>query len=268
MIPAVKRWKRMFYYLLINVVVSACTIVTILFLWERLRAPISLAPIPAGSAEIQGDPVTPSTTAQGPVEPAATVALQRYQVQAGDTLAAIAAVYGITVEEILAVNEIDNPNVLRVGQVLTIPLPDESQPVGPAGAGAGGEPTGIPDTPTPPVLAELPTTTPLPEGFEIDIQIVTVVAPGDLESERVVILLNSDGELGLRDWRLEDEDGNLFLFPDLKLFKGGAVNVYTKAGGNSVVELFWGQASPVWEQGEVATLTDAQGEEWASYEIP
>lgn len=44
-----------------------------------------------------------------------------YLVQPGDTLGTIAALYEITVPEILAMNEIANPNALEVGQVLTIP---------------------------------------------------------------------------------------------------------------------------------------------------
>jgi hypothetical protein len=30
-----KNWKRLFYYLIINVLVSACTVISILYYWER-----------------------------------------------------------------------------------------------------------------------------------------------------------------------------------------------------------------------------------------
>lgn len=44
-----------------------------------------------------------------------------YVVQAGDTLSVIADRYGVTLEELAALNSISDPNLLRVGQVLLIP---------------------------------------------------------------------------------------------------------------------------------------------------
>lgn len=44
-----------------------------------------------------------------------------YRVKAGDTLYKIANQYGVTVQQLAAVNRIANPNLIRVGQVLTIP---------------------------------------------------------------------------------------------------------------------------------------------------
>jgi murein DD-endopeptidase MepM/ murein hydrolase activator NlpD len=46
-----------------------------------------------------------------------------YVVQPGDTLMRIAQLYGITVAQILVENEILNPDLLEVGQVLVIPAP-------------------------------------------------------------------------------------------------------------------------------------------------
>ena len=34
-----KQWKRLVYYLLINVLVSACTTVTVLYFWDRTHPP-------------------------------------------------------------------------------------------------------------------------------------------------------------------------------------------------------------------------------------
>jgi murein DD-endopeptidase MepM/ murein hydrolase activator NlpD len=46
---------------------------------------------------------------------------QVYTVQAGDTLSAIASRFGCDIEALTQANQITNPNVLRVGQKLTIP---------------------------------------------------------------------------------------------------------------------------------------------------
>lgn len=43
-----------------------------------------------------------------------------YRVQTGDTLAAIAAEFNSTVDDILDVNELDDPNAIYVGQILVI----------------------------------------------------------------------------------------------------------------------------------------------------
>jgi stage VI sporulation protein D len=44
-----------------------------------------------------------------------------YVVQAGDTLSAIAERFGVTVDELVAANNLTDPNVLQVGQTLVIP---------------------------------------------------------------------------------------------------------------------------------------------------
>jgi LysM repeat protein len=44
-----------------------------------------------------------------------------YTVRPGDTLSAIAARYGTTVQAIAELNGIENPSLIRVGQVLRIP---------------------------------------------------------------------------------------------------------------------------------------------------
>lgn len=46
---------------------------------------------------------------------------QTYTVQAGDTLSSIAARYGVTVNAICQANGIEDPNLISVGQVLSIP---------------------------------------------------------------------------------------------------------------------------------------------------
>lgn len=44
-----------------------------------------------------------------------------YTVQKGDSLSAIAKRHGTTVQELAALNNIKNVNLIRVGQTLTIP---------------------------------------------------------------------------------------------------------------------------------------------------
>ena len=48
---------------------------------------------------------------------------EQYTVKAGETLGIIAARYGIGLDQLVAENSLVNPNVLEVGQVLTVPIP-------------------------------------------------------------------------------------------------------------------------------------------------
>ena len=67
---------------------------------------------------------TPTATAVAtvPVTPAPTaVPASTYVVEQGDTLAAIAQRFGVSVAALQAVNEIEDPNQIVIGQVLVIP---------------------------------------------------------------------------------------------------------------------------------------------------
>jgi LasA protease len=58
-----------------------------------------------------------------------TIGRREYVVQPGDTLTAIAAANGVTVQSLLAANQLNDPNILSVGQVILLPgLPDEQTP--------------------------------------------------------------------------------------------------------------------------------------------
>ena len=65
---------------------------------------------------------TSSTTATGTTSTTATGTgpAQYYSIQSGDTLAAVAAREGTTVQELLALNPGVNPNALHIGQQIRI----------------------------------------------------------------------------------------------------------------------------------------------------
>jgi hypothetical protein len=95
-----------------------------------------------------------------------------------------------------------------------------------------------------------------------------VIGAGDLATERVFLVRTGDGSLSLSGWEMQDENGNTFVFPQLELYEGGAVNVWTTTGAPTVVDLYWGLQSPVWSSGDQVTLVDAQGEVQATYMVP
>jgi LysM repeat protein len=70
---------------------------------------------------------TAAPTAAPSIRPTATPTVsatprpKTYKVRSGDTMSAIAARFGTTIAEIAALNNIANPSLIRVGQVLRIP---------------------------------------------------------------------------------------------------------------------------------------------------
>ena len=83
---------------------------------QTLVVPKPAKPAPAGGAA----PVPVAA-----VRPAATAAtvLARHQVQPGETLSAIAKRYGTTVAELQRLNDLANPNRVREGRALAVPVP-------------------------------------------------------------------------------------------------------------------------------------------------
>jgi LysM repeat protein len=64
---------------------------------------------------------TARPTATPTLRPTATPRPRTYTVKAGDNLYSIAAAFGTTVKELAALNDIANPSLIRVGQVLILP---------------------------------------------------------------------------------------------------------------------------------------------------
>lgn len=277
-----KRWKRLFYYLTINVLVSACTMVTILYVWQNYQAEIPLlntinplaiitplsprALFPDYASQIDTPEPTivalVATETPAQVEPADTqMAEMSYTVETGDTLGAIAVKFNVTVAEILAANDIPNPDALEVGQVLIILRPMVAVATHTALPAEEIEESVEPTSTT-------PTSTPVPLTGESRVLIDSVIGVGDLASERVFLKRVGPGEISLTGWSLEAENGETFTFPQLTLFENGAVFVHTRSGQTTAVALYWNLDQPVWSSGDTVELIDDQGNVHNSYQIP
>ena len=261
------QWKRLSFYLILNVLVSAFVTWIVLTMWDSLHPnepqpaqPVSeVQPIPATTLvnstilEKTTIPVPSQGAVKGQTAPGSTQTVEEYQVQVNDTLGVIADKYGISVEELMQFNGLTDPNALSVGMVIYIPVTPEVIPTNtPLSKQATLQITG-----SPPIGAQ-----------EAHVVINSVIGAGDLASERVFLSRVGSGVLLLAGWKLKDEDGNVFNFPYLELYEGGAVNVWTTSGSQTVVDLYWGLQYPVWKSGETATLVDAQGTVQATYKVP
>lgn len=261
-----KGWKRLIYYLLINVVVSACTVLAVLTIWERTRAPATGLALPIASRDSESDVLetdvtaTPGTSVPVFLTPTRTPTAEPTRpvviitVAANQTLGEIASEYDVDLDELVEFNQLPNPDQISVGMQIFIPVTPQALPTNtPAPTNTPGEAVG--STPS----------TPVGEAKPI---ISSVIGAGDIGSERVFITRTGGGDLSLAGWQLRDQDGNVFVFPQLSLYQGGAVNVWTGSGSPTVVDLYWGLGQAVWNSGEQVTLVDAEGDERATYTVP
>jgi LysM repeat protein len=110
----------------------------------------------AGSDEQVRLVVTPVASPTTTPEALPTTPPVTYTVRPGDTLSGIAAMFGITVDDIVRNNNITDPNTLAEGQVLTIPgrpaspTPTPEGTPSPATTGTPGAPGGSPTPALPP----------------------------------------------------------------------------------------------------------------------
>lgn len=91
---------------------------------STLSVQIMTIPTVTPIAEATAEPIAEPTDPPSPtpiITPTAAIIPRTYEVQAGDTLFRIGQQFDLTVEELVAANQITNRNLIRVGQVLAIP---------------------------------------------------------------------------------------------------------------------------------------------------
>ncbi len=251
-----KRWKRLIYYLLLNALVSVCATLSVLILWEKTHPGVYGALLPATATPtrtpaLSFQPTDIPISAQPTPVPTATEALATYRVLPGDTLGEIAIKFDVTVEKLMAINGMSDPNALGSGQVIFVPAPPNAQP-----------------EETPAESGGLVTSTPPPQEAAARVEIANIFGAGDLEAERARLECRGSGEISLEGWQLKDEDGHVYTFPQLTLYDRGAVDLHSGAGSDDVANLYWGLKKPAWKTGETATLVDAQGNIQSTLVVP
>jgi LysM repeat protein len=213
----------------------------------------SATPTPTNETIIHSPSPSPFVTPT-PAEPVT------YTVQAGDTLSGIAEEHGVSLEALIAVNDLADPDVLSIGQTLIIPSEDSDAVSSPApGETSDQAPEAGSGT-----VASPPTLT--PSGPSL-VEIGETMGIGDLEAE-VIVLTNEGGTVNLEGWTLSSPDGGSFTFPPLTLFPDGTVWVHSTAGDDTARDLHWGRAEPAWREGELVTLRDGDGNVVDTYIVP
>lgn len=187
---------------------------------------------------------------------------QRYFVVAGDNCSVIAARFEVSVEDLISINDGINSTCsnLRVDQEVLIPG-DSCQP----------PPTSTPQpspTRTPfPIGTFSITNTPAPTATNPDVEIVQILNFGDVNNEQIDLRNTGTGVVEMAGWTLEDDDGNVFVFPDFRLQPSQVLRIFTRVGQNTPGALYWNQQVAVWEDGDVVTLLNAAGDLQSRYEV-
>lgn len=241
-------------FVVLNIAISAVTTLALLAYWDRThpqgacepvaQAPASLTPAGAHAAPL----VTPRPTV---ASLAAPLNQTTYIVQSGDTLNAISRRFNVSLDDLLAANNLTSDSILHVGQKIVVPN--------------GGQPLA---TVTPALTPTAISSELAPPATPTSIEIRQVIARGDPTSEAVVIA-NRGRQVNLHGWKVSDNEGYVYTFPDLTLWPGGTITVHTGSGPDSVSDLYWKRIAPVWaEPSDVVTLTDANGNVVARYPLP
>ena len=155
-----------------------------------------------------------------------------YVVESGDTLLAIAVRFGLTLDEVMEINDLTNPDFVFVGQHLVIPTSQND-----VGAPADGEAG----------LAQ--------QGLQLRIE-----NAGELATESVQIMNDSNAAVNLQGWTLSRDDGSSYTFGSAPLFPGSGIRLYTGAGQDNSLNRYWGRSSSTWIVGSTAVLRNPGGE--------
>lgn len=275
--------KQMIFVIFVNAVISALISVAVA-LFVILPSELASISTPSAGGPPVGAVVAVTVAAQlgepssmevedaGPTSTPVT-----YIVQPGDTISSLALKFDVPGADIMAVNELQNPDYLQAGVEIIIPV--------------GGLPpatatwTPIPTATYTPIPFEPPsagltanassttsetitaTPAPLPVTGEHRIEISEIMGVGEVGGERVIITNVGERLADMQGWTLSDAEGNIYVFPNFRLWGGGSVTVHTSTGqdGTPLSSLYWGKLEPVWSPREVATLKDADGQVIVTY---
>ncbi len=136
--------RRLFWILWLMLGLAAC-------------APSIKRPAPVEDRAGASSPRSPSSPTAMPTQPLPQVEGATYTVQRGDTLAKIALDHGVSWRDLARWNQIDNPNLIEVGQVLRVSPPGDAanprtvtaRPLPPQGARVASAPMAPMPSPAP-----------------------------------------------------------------------------------------------------------------------
>ncbi len=213
-------------------------IASIAYLLYELRRPAIQVPVvlavatPASTVEqdVVEVPIADLTPATVPAE--ASIADRTYTIREGDTLGAIAALFGVKQSSLAALNGISNPNLIVPGQTLAIP-----------------DFTGGMDANDPA----------LPDATDLEIQVLN---PGLYAQETIVIVNVQHPSIDLSAWSVVTREDGAYQFPQIPpLLRGESIRLFSRAGVDTAYDKHWGRTPTIWGSGTTISLHDPNGAE-------
>lgn len=208
---------------------------------------------------------------------------ETYVVQPGDSLSLIAENFDVSLDNLMAINTIDDPNSIQAGQNLIIPVarlqnasPTAPPPIEPTHTPIPFDPPSQDANFTPPPqdvsLTATPTPSPIPSATAppigtILVEINSVLDYGNPDKE-VIEIQNNGPYINLYGWKLEGSSVGTYTFPDKNLFNGGRVWVYTNSDTDTDVFFHWNLDQSAWKSGDTVTLVNPTGDIIDTYTIP
>ncbi|MDE0077744.1 MAG: LysM peptidoglycan-binding domain-containing protein [Caldilineaceae bacterium] len=234
--------RLLVFFILVNALVSLTIAVTVVWIAEQRRPKPEELVVPATPAPAvvliatptSGDAQTvPESGSSPPATPTEAAALPEpgeteiYTVKAGDSLSAIAARYGVSPNKLMEINDLADPNLVYVGQRLTIPVSQQQ-----------GAAVGLPQ-----------------RGLQLRIE-----NAGELATESVQVVNDSDGAVDLQGWTLSRDGGPIYTFGNILLFPGSGIRLNTGSGEDNSINRYWGREAAAWEVGSTVILRNPNGE--------
>jgi LysM repeat protein len=260
--------KQVAFVIAVNAVISTVISVVVALLVSRPAQEVAIS-----------TPTSATTATQSVMAATTTPEVVLHVVQAGDTISALALRYDVAGDDIIAANQLENPNFLQVGMQLIIPVGGLSQATATLTPAPTPTETPIPFEPpsadmTATAAAEsgattTPLPTPLPSTGELEIEITEILGVGQVDQERVIITNTGSRLADMEGWTLSDSAGNVYTFPNFRLWAGGSLTMHTRIGqdGSPPGNFYWGKLAPIWSVGEVAVLKDGEGVTITSYPV-
>ncbi len=242
--------SQLVFVILINALFTLLISSTALLIYVSRRpdpgllvAPLPTASLAATETTRQAMPpasVTSSVPATADGAPAtdAEVPARTYTVREGDSLGAIAQLFGVSQSALAIANGIANPNLIIPGQRLNIPSP--------AAEGAAADYR--------PVAADLA---------------LEVLNAGQYAAETLVIVNRQGQAINLTQWTVSTEQDGAYQFGQMPLLlRGESVRLFSRAGTDTTYDKYWGRTPVPWNAGTAISLHDSTGAALLTYTVP
>ena len=240
--------SQLVFVILINALFTLLISSTALLIYVSRRpdpglliAPLPTAPPAASGTGRQATPPASVTAVPAPADAAATDAqapARTYTVREGDSLGAIAQLFGVSQSALAIANGIANPNLIIPGQLLNIPSPPT------AGGAADYRP----------IAADLA---------------LEVLNAGQYAAEALVIVNRQGQALNLTQWTVSTEQDGAYQFGQMPLLlRGESVRLFSRAGTDATYDKYWGRPPVPWTAGTTISLHDSTGAALLTYTVP